>query len=200
MESDPGQIHDISKQKPDVFLKLKSAAESWRKDVAAELPARDERPFSLGYSGAKYTQFPARDGSAHGNIKRSNRFPNSSFFTNWKSVDDEITWDVEVLASGDFEVMVYYTCPPKDIGATFQLSFGANKLVGKITEAHNPPLRGMEHDRVARGESYVKDFKPLKLGKIYLEKGKGKLTLKALEIPGSQVMDFRLLIFEKRDE
>ena len=200
MESDPGQIHDISKQKPDVFLKLKSAAESWRRDVAVELPARDERPFSLGYPGAKYTQFPARDGSAHGNIKRSNQFPNASFFTNWKSVDDEITWDVEVLASGDFEVVLYYTCPEKDIGSTFTLSFGESSLTGKISHAHDPPLRGMENDRTIRGESYVKDFKRLKLGTLHLEKGRGELSLKALAMPGSQVMDFRCLIFEKRDE
>jgi len=57
---------------------------------------------------------------------------------------------VEVLAVGDFEVVLYYTCPKEDIGSTFELSFGTSKLTGKITEAHNPPLRGMEHDRVKR--------------------------------------------------
>jgi hypothetical protein len=31
---------------------------------------------------------------------------------------------------------------------------------------------------------------------LRIEKGKGFLTLKALEIPGSQVMDFRLLMLK----
>jgi len=46
-------------------------------------------------------------------------------------------------------------------------------------------------------ESYVKDFKTLTVGVFRFDKGKGKLSLKALDIPGSQVMDFRLMMFKK---
>jgi hypothetical protein len=53
----------------------------------------------------------------------------------------------------------------------------------------------MEHDRVPRkGESYVKDFKPLRLGEIQLQPGRGLLTLRALKVPGKQVMDVRLIL------
>ncbi len=104
---------------------------------------------------------------------------------------------MEVLADSDFEVILYYTCPKEDIGSTFELSFDSSKLTGEITETHNPPLRGMEHDRFNRQESYVKDFEPLNLGSIHLNKGKGKLTLRALDIPGSRVMDFRLMMFKR---
>ena len=38
------------------------------------------------------------------------------------------------------------------------------------------------------------------VGTIHLEKGEGFLTLKALEIPGSQVMDFRLLMLKRIKE
>ena len=102
-----------------------------------------------------------------------------------------------MLESGIFEVELFYTCPVEDVGSSLQLSFGKNKLTGKITEAHNPPLKGMENDRDIRTESYVKDFKRVIIGKIQLEKGMGKLTLKATDIPGSQVMDFRLLMLKK---
>lgn len=137
----------------------------------------------------------------HGNISRSNpnRFPNDSYFTNWTYIDDRITWDVDVFSGGDFEVVIYYTCAKKDIGSTFEVTLGENKLTGKIIDAFDPPLRGMKHDRIERQESYVKDFKPLNLGTMRLEKGSGQLTLKALEIPGSQVMDFRLLMFNRID-
>ena len=57
----------------------------------------------------------------------------------------------------------------------------------------------MDEDRDKRIESYVKDFKPLDLGVISLKKGIGTLTLQALDIPGSQVMDFRLMMFERVD-
>ena len=67
----------------------------------------------------------------------------------------------------------------------------SDHLHGRI-QAHDPPLQGAEHDRVPRqGESYVKDFKPLPLGVLTLEKGRGPLTLRAVHIPGKQVMDVR---------
>ena len=37
----------------------------------------------------------------------------------------------------------------------------------------------------------MKDFKPLRLGTIELAKGKGPLTLKALEKPGEEVVEVR---------
>jgi hypothetical protein len=57
----------------------------------------------------------------------------------------------------------------------------------------------MEHDRFVRGESYVKDFKRITLGQIHLEAGKGTLALKAIDMPGAQVMDFRLMLLSRVD-
>ena len=42
-----------------------------------------------------------------------------------------------------------------------------------------------------KAESPAKEFRPLKLGTIRLEKGRGLLSLRALEIPGGSVMDVR---------
>jgi len=54
---------------------------------------------------------------------------------------------------------------------------------------------GAEFDRVPRrGESYVKDFQPLALGIFRLDKGRGKLNLRALKVPGRQVMEVRLVM------
>jgi hypothetical protein len=56
-------------------------------------------------------------------------------------------------------------------------------------------LHGDEHDRVPRkGESLVKEFKPLRLGFADLKPGRGPLTLRALTVPGKQVMDVRLIL------
>ncbi len=197
MVNDPGQTIDISATQPEVAQQLTKAKKKWEKEVLSELPEKDTRTFPIGHPDYRFTQIPARDGTAHGNIKRSNKFPNCSFFTNWISITDSITWDAEVLESGEYEVELYYTCPAEDIGSVFELSFGNSKLTGKITEAHNPPLTVVEYDRFPRIESYAKDFKKMPVGTIYLEKGKGLLTLKALEIPGSQVMDFRLLMLKR---
>lgn len=198
MENDPAQMVDVSKKNPAVAAKLLKAKADWEKNVLSEL-SRSKRPITLGYPGYKYTQVPARDGQGHGKIKRSSRYPNCSYFYNWVSIDDKITWDVEALADGDFEVEVYYTCPKADVGSVIELSFAGEKVRGNITQPHDPPIIGKEYNRVDGTESYIKDFKSLKLGTIHLKKGKGTLELKALEMPRSQVMDFRLLMFKNID-
>ncbi len=197
MENDPGQYTDVSSENIELHKQLVGAKEEWINTVYAELPEPDERTFTIGHPDFPFTQIPARDGIPHGNIVRSSRHPNCSFFTNWISIGDSVTWESEVLADGNFEVEIYYTCPEEALGAVFELSFNGEKIFGKITEANDPPLTGMENDRDTRTESYVKDFKPLKIGIIHLTKGMGTLTLKALEIPGSQVMDFRLMMLKR---
>jgi hypothetical protein len=176
---------------------MEKVAEAYRFQIESELPKVDPRPFYLGHPALKYTQIPARDGKAHGNIKRSNRWPNCSFFTNWISLEDSLTWQVEVPQEGIFKVSLYYTCPVEDVGSTFQLSVGESLLQSKIIEAFDPPLRGMEEDLTPRMESYVKDWKEMDMGTIDLTEGTFLMSLKALDMPGKSVMDFRLFLFER---
>lgn len=193
MEADPGQFKDISKEQPQVAARLSRAVARWRKDVLPKSP--DDRPFPIGYAEFPATILPARDGIARGNIRRSAGAPNCSFFTNWKSADDKITWDIEAASSGRYQAVVYYTCAKEDVGSTVELSFNGSRVRAKVVEAHDPPLVGAEFDRVRRGgESYVKDFRPLDLGVMSLKKGRGLLSLGAVDVPGKGVMDVRAVV------
>ena len=197
MEADPGQHRDVSAAFPEIVQRLKAAKESFEQDAVAELPAEDTRTFPVGHPDFAYTQLPARDAVATGNIQRSNRWPNCSFYTHWTRLNDQISWDVEVLEAGDFEATVYYTCAAENAGSSVALSYLSDTLIFEVSEPHDPPLEGMEYDRYQRQESYVKDFKPLRAGIIHLEAGPGQLTLKAMKIPGKAVMDFRLLMLKR---
>lgn len=197
LHEDPEQRADIAASFPEVTQELTALVADWRRDVLQG--GRDaKRPFLLGHANYRYTQIPARDGQAHGGIKRSNRFPNCSYFTNWKTLEDKITWPVKVPHAGRYAVALHYTCAEDSIGSTVELSLGESKLTARVMEAHDPPVRGQEHDRVPRMESYVKDFKEMELGTMDLPAMEGTLTLKATEIPGAEVMDFRLLMFVKQ--
>lgn len=196
MLSDPGQRANIAKKNPDTVKKFKAVVNDFRENVLKGYNI-DNRPFVLGHPNYAVTQIPARDGKAFGNITRSNRFPNCSFYTNWKSVDDKITWDVEVGKAGRYRVQMYYTCEAKNAGTVIELSCGNSKLKKKIEAAHDPELVGRDQDRVVRIESYVKEFKPLDLGSIELAAGKSELKLQAIKIPGDAAIDFRLLMFER---
>ncbi len=191
MQADPGQDKDIAQQQPEVTTRLAKSLGEWKQALLPGLK-NDQRPFTVGYPEFPLTQLPARDGVPHGNIRRSASAPNCSFFRNWTSTEDRITWDVEVATAGKYEAVIYYTCPLSDLGAVVELSFNGSQLQGTVSEANDPPLRGAENDRVPRqGESYVKDFKPLRLGVMELKAGRGQVTLRALKVPGKQVMDVR---------
>lgn len=192
MVADPGQQRDISGEQPDLQRRLAEAVQRWKTELA--LPP-DDRPFTVGHRAFPTTQLPARDGVPHGGVRRSAQAPNCSFFTNWTALADSITWDIEVATAGVYEATLYYTCPASDVGSTIELTLAAARLEGRVADAHDPPLLGAENDRVPRkGESYVKDFKPLKLGRVELKPGRGPLTLRATAVPGKQVMDLRMVV------
>lgn len=207
MFNDPRQTKDVSHYYPFLASKLRKDRDAWSRTILPE-SQQPTRPFIIGHINFKYTQLPARDGLASGDIRRSSRFPNCSYFTNWQDLNDSITWDVEVASSGIYKVELYYTCEKKNLGSIIELSLKNEKsgtlttavVRAQINEAHDPILQGASKDRVMRKESYVKDFKPLTIGKMKLSLGRGKLILKALKIPGSEAPEVRLLMFTRIDE
>lgn len=196
MLEDPGQRTNIAKKMPKMVAKLTQQRDAYAAEMTKEL-GTDTRPFVIAHPDAEFTQIPARDGIPHGGVERSNKFPNDSFFTNWTTTDDKITWTAEVAATGDYEVEIFYTCPEADIGSVVELSFNDDRLQAKLAEAHDSELLGGAEDRSPRGESYVQDWHRATLGTLHLTKGKGELTLTASKVPGSKVMDFRLLLLRR---
>ena len=197
MVNDPGQSTDVSGTHQEIGAWLREARSRWIQEVLPD--SFSAYPFTVGHPDLTVTHLPARDAHASGGIVRSNRYPNDSHFINWVDTTGVITWDVSVLTEGLYESTLYYTCPEGSEGALVELRLGDNAIIGRVHEPHDPPLVGMESDRTPRIESYVKDFRPLELGAIYLKQGEEQLTLRALKSPGISVMDFRLLTLRRTD-
>ena len=202
MLADPGQTTDVTKAQPEVAARLKRFARKWRQDVLEAVPDDDVQRFPVGFPGAPQTELPARDGHGVGNVARSGRAPNCSFFTGWTSPEDRIEWTVDVLTPGRYEAVIWYTCPDGDTGARIELTCLADgeqatntaRTRATVRDAWDPPLNTGE-DKVDRGaESYDKPFRPLSLGDIDLPAGPATLTLQACDIPGAAVADVRRLL------
>ena len=196
MVADPGQRVPITEQKPEIANELQSYVDRWRSELLSE--NRDDRPFPVGHQDFPVTQLPARDAKFTGGIQRSAKAPNCSYLKSWRSAEDTISWDVEVLAEGNFEVEMYYACPESDVGTQIRLELNESSLVATLTEPNQPPEVGAEHDRVVRTtQSFMKDWKSLNLGRIALTKGPGKLTLSASKIAGETDLEMRLLMLRR---
>ena len=207
MAADPGQTTPTQSEQPGLAQELTAAVAAWRKEMGIAAPAGgkgkakgangpgnavDPRPISVGYREFPITMLPARDGEPRGEMRRSSKAPNSSYFVNWTKTTDAAVWNIEVVNAGTYIVTLDYACSAADVGATLELSFEGTLLKGKVTEAFDSPLKH-EQDTIARpdGESVMRDFKAMTLGEIRLEPGKGELRLRATAIPGKGVMDLR---------
>lgn len=219
MIADPGQERDVALENPRVAAELTAAVGVWRKEVLGTdgaVPSgkgggrgkargapivADDRPYPVGYAEFPITPLPARDGVPHGGVRRSASAPNCSYFVNWRGLDDSVTWDIEVNTTGEYDATFYYTCPTEDAGSTVELSFNGSRLSGKVSPGWDPPLY-TNQDTIPRppGESQMKEFRPLNLGTIHLDKGRGLLRLRALEVPGKSVMDLRLVTLTLRKQ
>jgi len=216
MTADPNQTKDVAAEQPEIAAKLAAAGSKWHQEVfgipykpqAPQAAGKgkekgkgkgkpggivfpDDRPYPVGYAEFPVTMLPARDGLPHGGVQRSSRAPNCSYFVNWTTKEDSMTWDIDVHTVGEYDVMIDYVCPEADAGATVELAFGEAKTTGKVTPGWYPRLLD-DQDRASRGgESFMRDFRPLHLGSIKMNARRGILTLRALDIPGKTVMEVR---------
>ncbi len=204
MIADPGQTTALGTDANEERNSLIAAVATWRTELLNERSKDgkrknggsvvDPRPIPVGYGQFPRTWLPARDGEPTGSVKRSAGAPNSSYFVNWTSTDDRLTWRLDVHTTGTYEVEIQYTCPLAAAGSAIELSFNEAKLVGKVAPGWDPPLY-TNQDTLPRpvGESKMKEFKTLQLGNVMLSQGQGELVVRATEIVGDQVMDLRAI-------
>lgn len=194
MLRDPEQKEPIEDE--EVRTRLEEVLAEYQKEMLPGYGKKHEtRPFVMAHPSSSRTQLPARDAVATGEIKRSSVHPNDSYFFNWTRKEDQILWKASAGESGKFAVKIFYAA--KSGGAKCRLSFKDARLDFTIPEAHDVPLQGEKEDRSPRTESYTKDWKELEVGEIELQEGEGELILKALEIPGEEAMELRLITLQK---
>ncbi len=197
IESDRGQEFDVSTEHPDITTSLSAAAASFRAEAKTLSENNTNRPFTVGYH--EHTTLPARDGVPHGDVQRSSKAPNNSFFENWTSEAGYITWEIEVAERAEFAVTLNYTCRNEDLGVKIRLADREGSSVQSvITEAFDPPLYDKSKERVAESHYFVKDFKSLNLGTITLLSGVNTLTLSAEELAGPEAIDVHSIELTQR--
>ena len=190
--ADPGQRRDVAAEHPQVAARLRTLAKQHADEMQTHFQANADRPFTVGYGPS--STLTARDGEPHGEIQRSSKAPNNSFFTHWTGEDDSITWKIDVGKTGVYQAVLHYTCAAGDEGARVRLSMSeGDSIEAEVKEAFDPPLYDKSKERVAKSHYFVKDFKPLRLGTIRLKKGRGVLTLDAVKTPGKRVIDVHSL-------
>ncbi|MEM9158707.1 MAG: arylsulfatase [Verrucomicrobiota bacterium] len=198
IENDRGQRKDVSQALLEVTARLREEALAFRKEVREDFEKYSERPYTIGFG--HNSTLPARDGVPHGNIIRSSKAPNNSFFKNWTDLGDSITWEIEVAEAGDYEARLWYKCAEGNEGVRLRLGpDGGDSVVAKVVEVFDPPLYAKPKERVLKSHYFVKDFVELEMGSVALEKGRALLRLSATELVGNGAVDVHSVVLKKVD-
>jgi arylsulfatase A len=201
MVSDPGQNKNVSKEYSDIVKKLHAAFEAAAADVTKEGLA--PLPIPVGYPQWPIVTLPGHEAFLEPSTREGISYMGRSgwandYITNWTSTEAYPWWEVEVVKAGLFEVTLMYTCPKEDIGVKVRAEIGKKSLEGVVNKTHNPsPLPSP--DRVPRGEVYEKIWASLTLGAVKLNKGRTKLVVRALEIPGDKAFDLKAVRLRRID-
>jgi len=176
--NDPTQQSNLAESEATIRQSMSEAVQRWREEVLRS--AQANRPFIIGHPKRPVATLPAQDGKCKGpTVKRSDTAPNCSFFTNIRSTEDRLTWEIEPLQTGTYSVWISYTASAEAVGKHLKISVLDDELTNAIQTAFDSPLRGKENDRVQRkSESLMKDFKQVKLGVMNLKAQRGSCEIR----------------------
>ena len=180
LSTDPGQARPIGAERPAVRDTLLARRADYLRATRRDSAERAHRPFLVGHPALPYTPLSAGEATATAGVPLSNRWPNSSYFEDWRDASTAIRWPVHVLRAGTYRATVYATVPEGAVGSTLSLKQEGTAVATEplpLDEAHAPPVLGVTHDRVVRGESEAKDFRAYELGELALAAGPDTLAL-----------------------
>ena len=192
---DKSQIFPLNNDSIKKYLVKKK--NDWIDEVLNTSLSNEKRPFTISGNLNVNNVLPARDSYFSGGIKRSNRYPNDSFLTNW-SKSDSIYWPIQVMNDGLYSLRIFINADNESLNSELIVSTNNSNVDGKVNKVFISDLRGMENDRVPRIESYLKDFDAIDLKPIYLTKQSKYLSIKrGNNSLGS--LDFKRIILKSSD-
>ncbi|MFM8190054.1 MAG: arylsulfatase [Pirellula sp.] len=178
---DPTQQRDLIATQNELANSMTTDVSKWREEVLRS--ARTNRPFLIGHPERNSSILPAQDGKCQGpSVKRSDTAPNCSYFTNLRTPEDKLTWNILPMQSGTYSVWIEYTATQAATGKRIAVKIGQDEIVKSIDDRFESPSRGQSNDRVPRkSESFMKDFQSLELGTMQLSQETMDCQLRLLD-------------------
>jgi hypothetical protein len=147
-------------------------------------------PIPVGYPQRPAVELPRHEACFIGGICWYNQWGFAhDRLTGRSDSNDTIWWEVDVVAPGPYEVSLMYTCPPEAVGTKLRVEAGGSIVEGTILRAYDPEpqQRPTRHPK----KRFVQTFARQLLGEIHLEKGRQRITIRALSKTADRVCDLK---------
>lgn len=193
MVDDPGETKDLTGEQPEILGKLRAAYDAWFEDVTRA--GFDPIPVPVGCPERPLVVLPGHEAFLHPAKGEGISYGGragwaNDWIANWTSLDSYPRWEVDAVRGGRYEITLMYVCPASDVGSRIRVEVGGKSLEGVVSRAYDPPPIPRQ-DRVPLKEAMDRLWAPLPLGTVELHKGRTQLTVRALSIAGTNVMDLK---------
>jgi arylsulfatase A len=179
LKNDPKQEINLLKTHPKLGENLEKDYQDWFKEVSSGISMERKIPVS---KRAAEVVLPAFEGQLYGKMKFFEGHGwAQDWVTNWKEESDSISWNLEVLDPGWYEIWMDYTALPTQAGSRIKLKTTLNQLSKTISTSFIPK-QIPSPDRVPRKEAPEQTWNKMYLGKTELKLGSEKITLSAIQI------------------
>ncbi len=190
MAADPGEDKNIAKENPEIVKELSAKYDAWFADISSEglrrfpLPIghTEQNPVEL-YAPQAYYDKPLHFASGPG-------FAND-WLTNWTNAKAKVWFEIVVTKDGEYDVELAYDCPAADAGSKIRISVGAASQEATVAAAPIQDISLPHRDEIGKERYRNRQWATLKLGTVKLPRGPARLTLEALSMPGTQVLDLK---------
>jgi hypothetical protein len=193
---DYNQTTDISAEEPEKRDSLLDIYNQWYNQLADNY--QPQTRISVGYDAAPIVTLNAHESFMSGNPRFfGEKGFSHDWIVGWKSKDDRIWWEVDVVWEGIYEVSIKYVVTEDDLGNVVQINSEQDSVQAEITEPFDPAP--YPHcDLLPRWGVYEKPFRQMKIGDLHLDKGKQSLFIQTVEaVKGKQVAELKAVVLSK---
>jgi hypothetical protein len=180
LKDDISEAQNLIDEKPELAKRLHAQLETWRQAVGARKmrPNFDYVPNPQGQDGS--ISLHAQTAEVHGVQLRYEPLPHKNTLGFWTRGDDWASWEFTVSKPGRFTVEIDQGCGKGQGGSEVELSVAGQSLRTTVEDT-----------------GHFQNFKMREIGTVKVEKtGRYTLTVKALNKPGTAVMDLRSVVLK----
>jgi arylsulfatase A-like enzyme len=195
INADPLQRQNIYAQNQDLAQTLKNNYDEWFSEATKRL--NEPRLIAVGYADAGHIELQAPQAQKTANLrfKQGNGWAND-WIVNWTTPQDTLWWDIDVVATTNYQVQLKYSCQLTRVGAMVAVGVGQRQVAATIRKVFDPPMTSSP-DRVPRREVYEKRWAVLDLGRLTFPVGRHRLWVRAVHVPAYEVAELKAIVLRK---
>ncbi|GHB54352.1 arylsulfatase [Persicitalea jodogahamensis] len=195
LEKDPGEKENLAAGQPHLLAQLDQQYRAWWSTLFPG-GSFSIRPISIGHDESKKVRITPHLGRAQGRLEYTGfrglygkekvgvhpSGVDGDWLAHWLSVNESVTWEIEVVETGDYEVSIDIRCPHGNEGSLVRVSIGEKYLESKV------PVADLK----------VGEWKEVNWGSLRLVPGKYRLRVQATEVAGEEVMELGSVVIRKQ--